>query len=325
MSKKYTVVIDTLGSDAGPEMVLKGACTALEQFPDLTICFTGDEKLISEKLKEAGADLSRVKIIDAPDVITNFDHPVMAVSQKTNSSLVKALLETGSNEECIGMISAGSTGAVLVGSMMHLKTEQLQRPCLAAVLPAQKGGYMCIVDTGATIDCTSDMLVHFAHLGTDLMRKFYKIENPKVGLLSNGAEDSKGNALVKETFPLLKNDESVNFVGNIEGSNALSGDCDVLVCDGFAGNQVLKVSEGTARRLIKDIVKLGKETGNASYMELAGKLAAMYDFNSMGGAIILGVRKPVMKAHGSANETTIVNVTKQLVRMVEGKADFLAD
>ena len=325
MSKSYTVVIDTLGSDKGPESIIKGTCMIMEQRSDLKICFTGDKNLISEKLKDFGADMNRVKIIDAPELITNYEHPVMAVNQKVNSSLVKALVETGTNDDCIGMISAGSTGAVLVGSMMHLKTEQLQRPCLAAILPAQKGGFMCVVDTGATIDCTSDMLVHFAHLGSDLIKRLYKIDHPKVGLLSNGAEETKGNALVKETYPLLKNDASVNFVGNIEGSNALSGDCDVLVCDGFAGNQVLKVSEGIARRLIKDIMKIAKETENDSYMELAKKLAGMYDFNSLGGAIVLGIRKTVMKAHGAANENTIVNITKMLLKMADNKADFLSE
>lgn len=325
MDKTYTVVIDTLGSDKGPEMIVSGACKALEQFSNLKVCLTGDEAVISAKLKELGADLSRVKIIHAPDCITNFDHPVMAIKQKTNSSLVKALEEVKNNDEVVGMVNAGSTGALLVGSMMYLHKADLARPALAAVLPAEKGGFTCLVDTGANTDCSSDMLVQFAHLGSELMHDLYKIENPRVGLLSNGAEESKGNTLVKETHQLLKVEKDLNFVGNLEGTNALSGDCDVLVCDGFAGNQVLKVSEGIARRLITDIVKLGKKTGNQQYLELAGQLAAMYDFNSLGGGLVLGVSKLVIKAHGAANEMSIVNTTKMLLNLAENKTVYGVD
>ena len=151
------------------------------------------------------------------------------------------------------------------------------------------------------------------------------MNRPRVGLLSNGAEESKGNALVKETHQLLKADKELNFVGNLEGTNSLSGDCDVLVCDGFAGNQVLKVSEGIARRLITDIVKLGKKTGNQQYLELAGQLAAMYDFNSLGGGLVLGVSKLVIKAHGAANEMSIFNTTKMLLNLAENKSVYGVD
>lgn len=321
--KMFTVVIDTLGSDKGPEMIVTGAHKALEQFPNLKLCLTGDENVISAKMAELGTDTSRVKIINAPECITNYDHPVMALKQKTNSSLVKALEEVRDNDDVVGMINAGSTGALLVGSMMYLRKAELSRPALAAVLPAEKGGFVCVVDTGANIDCTSDMLVQFAHLGSELMHDMYKIENPRIGLLSNGAEESKGNALVKETHKLLKEDKELNFVGNMEGSNSLSGDCDVLVCDGFAGNQVLKVSEGIARRLITDIVKIGKKTGNQQYMELAGQLAAMYDFNSLGGGLVLGVSKLVIKAHGAANENSIINTTKMLLNLAENKSMYV--
>ena len=266
--KLYTIVIDTLGCDKGPETIVTGAVKALEQNSNLKICLTGDETLISAKLVELGADMSRVKIINAPDCITNFDHPVMAIKQKTNSSLVKALQEVRDNDEVVGMINAGSTGALLVGSMMYLHKADLARPALAAILPADKGGFVCVVDTGANTDCSSDMLVQFAHLGSELMHDMYKIENPKIGLLSNGAEESKGNTLVKETHQLLKAEKDLNFIGNIEGSNSLSGDCDVLVCDGFAGNQVLKNSEGMAKNVITDIVKYAKKNNKPEFMEI---------------------------------------------------------
>ena len=320
--KQFLVVIDTLGSDKGPQMVVKGACLALKEFENLKICLTGDSELINKTLEELGADKSRVKVIHAPDVISNYDHPVMAIREKTESSLVKALEELRDNEEACGMINAGSTGALLVGSMLYLGGGEVVRPCLAAVLPAGNGNFTCIVDTGANVDCTSDMLVKFAHYGSDLMKNLYKLESPKVGLLSNGAEETKGNALVKETHKLLKEEKDLNFVGNLEGTNALSGECDVLVCDGFAGNQVLKVSEGIARRLITDIVKLGKKSGNESYLKLAQDLAAMYDFNSLGGGIILGITKTVIKAHGAANEMSIFNTVRMLLNLAENKSVY---
>jgi glycerol-3-phosphate acyltransferase PlsX len=154
------------------------------------------------------------------------------------------------------------------------------------------------------------------------MRATYKIDAPKVGLLSNGKEESKGNKVVKEAHALLAAEEGINFIGNIEGTNALSGECDVLVCDGFAGNQVLKVTEGTARRIITDIVKLAKKTGKQEYMTIVGYLMELYDFNSLGGGIILGAAKPVVKAHGASNEKSIMNVTDMVLNMVENKEVF---
>lgn len=318
--KTHTIIVDTQGSDKGPSSVIKGACQALDKFADLRLCLTGERSVIEACLAEIGADTNRVYIIDAPEIITNYDHPVAALNQKRNSSLVKALTELRNNPECEGLVNAGSTGALLAGSVMFLsKPGERTRPALAAVLPAEAGGFTCLVDTGANIDCTPAMLVQFAHQGSDFMRWLYRLEKPRVGLLSNGAEETKGNKLVKETHQILKSETDLNFVGNIEGTNALSGDCDVLVCDGFAGNQVLKNSEGIARRIITDIVRYAKKTGEPKFMELAGHLMAMYDFNSLGGGIVLGVPKPVIKAHGAANEASIVNTIGMLLNLAENR------
>jgi glycerol-3-phosphate acyltransferase PlsX len=154
------------------------------------------------------------------------------------------------------------------------------------------------------------------------MKEACGIQNARIGLLSNGAEESKGNKLVKETFPLLREDESLNFIGNVEGTNALSGICDVLVCDGFAGNQVLKVTEGAAKRVITDVVKFAKKTGSEDVMALVKQLLVTYDIESLGGANLLGVRKPIVKMHGSANEKTVVNSTEMLLNMAHNKAVF---
>ena len=322
MEKRYTVVIDTLGCDGGAEVILRGAVNALAEYPELALVLTGDRDVMSTFLENSGADMSRITLVHAPDVITNYDNPSVAIFTKRDSSLVKALETLAAEDDCIGLINAGSTGALLAGSLRYLATPDMQRPALASLIPAEQGGYVCIVDTGATIDCTPAQMLHFARLGNRFMSDMYGIESPKIGLLSNGREEGKGNKLVKEAYALLNDAEDLNFVGNIEGSNSVSGDCDVLVCDGFAGNLILKNTEGIAKRLIKDIVKYSKKTGDEGAMRIVGHLIKKYDFNSLGGAIVLGVRKPIIKAHGAANEQTVVSTTGILLNLAKNKAFF---
>ena len=322
MEKLYKIAIDTKGSDKGQEMMIRGALMALDRHPALGVCLVGDKDVI-EKATATRPDLaSRIEIVDAPDEITNYDSPATALFEKPNSSLVKALMLVSERDDMTGLINAGSTGALIAGSMRFLSGKERVRPALAAVLPAENGSFTCLVDTGATIDCGAATLLHFAHLGSDFMRRLYRLDSPRVGLLSNGAEPTKGNKVVKEAHALLRDAEDINFIGNIEGTGALSGACDVLVCDGFAGNQVLKVSEGIARRLITDIVKYSKATGDSGLMKLVSHLMGIYDFNSLGGGIILGAAKPVIKAHGAANEQSIVNTAGMLLNIAENREIF---
>ena len=319
--EQYKIVIDTLGSDKGPEAVILGASLALKEHPDLSITLVGPEELINSKIKELEMDASRVKIVNANETITNYENPYTGIMNKHDASLVLAMKEVGKEEEnYAGMITAGSSGAILMGSFRYLSDESKTRPCMAALLPNEIGAYTCLVDTGATIDCTSGQLHQFAHLGTGLMKKMYGIESPKVGLLSNGAEPTKGNHLVKETFPILAEDKELNFVGNIEGNKALSGDCDVLVCDGFAGNQVLKNTEGMAMRLIKDIVVLSKKRNRPEFMEVAQYLMKTYDISALGGGMVLGSRKLIIKARGNSDERAILNISKMLINYAKGDA-----
>lgn len=321
--KRYKIVIDTLGSDKGPEAIILGASMALKEFPNLDITLVGPEALINEKIKELEIDSSRLKIINANETITNYENPYTGIMNKPNASLVLAMKEVGKEEENYsGMITAGNSGAILMGSFRFLSDENKTRPCMSALLPNGKGSYTCVVDCGATIDCTSGQLHQFAHLGSDLMKKMYNIESPKVGLLSNGAEPTKGNHLVKETFPILNEDKELNFVGNIEGNNALSGDCDVLVCDGFAGNQVLKNTEGMAKRFITDIVVYSKKKNRPEFMEVAQYLMKTYDISALGGGMILGTRKLIIKARGNSDERAIVNISRMLLNYANGAALF---
>lgn len=310
MEKNYTIVIDTLGSDKGPEAIIEGAKLVLNEFSNVNITLVGDEELIKSK----GLPTDRVKIIHAPETVTNYDSPIEAFYKKANVSVFKAVEECSKDENAIGIISSGNTGALLVGTLRYLLDEKRTRPALAAILPNMAKGFTCLVDTGASIDCGPAQLVEFAHLGTDFMRKLYKIENPRVGLLSNGSEPTKGNHLVKETHPLLAKEEGINFIGNVEGSKALSGMCDVLVSEGFAGNQVLKNTEGTAIALITEIMKFGKKTGQEEVaQQIAGYLMKTYDFESLGAGIMLGARKLVLKCRGSSGPAAIRSAAKILI------------
>lgn len=319
---EYRIAIDTMGSDKGPETIIEGAVKALDNHPELGVVLFGDKEIIDRKLADVSCDSSRIEVVGTTEIITNYDNPMEAIFRKTDSSLVKALIALSEREDVVGLINAGSTGALLAGSLRYVPAKELKRPALAAILPAEKGGYTCLVDTGANIDCTAAQLVSFAHMGSDFMKVYYRIENPRIGLLSNGAEETKGNKLVKETHALLKEEKNLNFIGNVEGTNALSGDCDVLVADGFSGNQVLKNSEGIAKRIITDIVKYAKATNNPEIMKLVAHLMSIYDFNSLGGGIILGVGKPIIKAHGAANSDSIKNTSAMLLNLVKNRDIF---
>lgn len=321
MEKQYKIVIDALGSDKGPETIILGVSMALKEFPNLSITLVGPEALINEKVKELGIDASRLKIIPAEETITNYENPYTGIMNKPQASLVQAMKEVGNEQEdYAGMITAGSSGAILMGSFRFLADENKTRPCMAAILPNGKGSYTALVDTGATIDCSSSQLHSFARLGSDLMKRMYQIENPRVALLSNGAEPTKGNHLVKETFPILEEDKEINFVGNVEGNNTLTGDVDVIVCDGFAGNQVLKNVEGMAKRIITDIVVLSKKRNRPEFMEVAQYLMKSYDISALGGGIVLGTRKLVIKARGNSDERAIVNLSRMIINHASGEA-----
>ncbi|MBQ7906607.1 MAG: phosphate acyltransferase PlsX [Clostridia bacterium] len=320
--KRYKIAIDVMGNDSAPEVLIKGAVDALELNPDLDLALFGDEAIINKVLSESGADRERVEVVGTTQVITNYDNPMEAIFTKSDSSLVKALIALSERDDILGLINGGSTGALIGGALRYNPAKTPTRPALAATLPSENGGFTCIVDMGANIDCTPSQLLGFARQGTDFMKRFYSIENPRVGLLSNGSEETKGNKLVKETHKLLKEAQDLNFIGNIEGNRALSGDCDVLVADGFAGNQVFKCSEGIARRLITDIVKYAKKTGSKEIMGLVAHLMAVYDFSALGGGVLLGVGKPVIKARGECSSDSIKNTSSMLLNMLKNQHLF---
>lgn len=321
MDNIRTIIIDINGSDKGPENVILGASLLLAKHENVKLTLVGNKDLINESINKLNMAKDRVKIIDSKEEITNLDNIATAFFNKPNASVLLAIKELSNDKNAIGLLSAGNSGAILMGSVKYLPIQGV-RPCVAAVVPSELGGWTCMLDSGANIDTTSSNLHSFAILGRDFMRQLYGIESPKIGLLSNGVEPTKGNKLVKETHHLLVEDKTLNFVGNIEGSRAFSGDCDVLVTDGFAGNQVLKATEGTAKRLITDIVKYSKKNNKPEFMEIAGYLKNKYDLSSLGGAIVLGISKPIIKCHGNSNENSFLNTGEMLLNLAENKTLF---
>ena len=234
------VVVDIYGGDNAPKEIVKGCVQALKENRGFDLVLVGKANEIADLLKEQTVEMSRVEIVDAPDVITNDDVPTTAIRTKKESSLVVALDRVKNDEECIGMVSAGSTGAVLTGSFLKIgRIKGISRPALAPLLPTVDGGNVLLIDCGANVDCKPAMLAQFALMGNAYAKAILNKENPRVALMSNGTEDKKGNELTKEAFGLIK-ELPVNFVGNMEARDLLSGDFDVVVCDGFWGNVALK-------------------------------------------------------------------------------------
>lgn len=314
------VVVDIFGADRGPGEVIKGAIDAIEQNKELTVVLVGDESVIAEELAKYDIDKNRVVVEHAPEIVTNNESPTMAIKTKKNSSLVKALEITKNDEEVVGLVSAGSTGAVLAGGIFKVgRIKGVLRPALCPFMPTLTGGRVCIVDCGANMDCKPEYLVQFAIMGSEYMKTVCGIENPRVALVSVGVEDKKGNELTHEVFARLKEMPSINFVGNMEARDALSGDYDVLVCDGFVGNVLTKTVEGTAKMvttMLKKEIKASKSAKiGALFMKKAlGNLKASMNYQAFGGAAFLGIEKVLVKSHGSSKALAITASINTVIR-----------
>ncbi len=300
-----------MGGDFAPEQIILGTADALRQDKDLVVVLVGD---VDKFDKSQLADVEdRVVYVDAKDVITNDDVPTAAIMHKKNSSLVRAFDYANNDEEVGGLVSAGSTGAVLVGSYMKLgKIKGITRPALAPVLPTVKGDKKVILcDCGANVDCKAVNLHHFAIMANAFSESMLGIENPVVGLLSNGTEEHKGNSLNQEAFALLKADKKINFAGNCEARDILSGDFDVVVADGFNGNIALKSAEGTANAIFSILMEgvnsggMKSKIGALLLKPVLRTVKHKLDYNSQGGAVFLGCNKVVVKSHGSSKRTSI--------------------
>ncbi len=317
------VVIDAYGGDNAPLEVVKGTKIVLEKIEDLKVVLTGKKEEL-EKLASEFDLGDRVEIVDAQDVITNDESPTTAIRTKTESSLVKAFDMLKNDENCLGIVSAGSTGAVLTGGFLKVgRLKGVSRPVLAPVLPTIKGTPVILTDSGANMDCKPINLIHFALMASRYAETMFGIKNPRVALLSVGTEDHKGNDLVKRTFPYMK-ELPINFVGNMEARDLLSGDYDVVVADGFAGNVALKSCEGTLKTLL-DILKTDIKSHTMSkigYLFMKGtfkRLKSSFDYNQYGGSPFLGVNKVVIKCHGSSKAESFYQSIKQCYELGQSK------
>lgn len=320
------IVVDAFGGDHAPREVVGGAITAVNLHEDIEIILTGDTEKIKEQLQYFNYQGNRIQIVHAPDVITNDDVPTSAIKNKKESSLVVALDLLKTREDVCGLVSAGSTGAVLAGALLKVgRLKGVARPALAPELPNAKGGKTLLIDCGANVDSKPQYLQQFALMGDAYMKAVHGIENPRIALLSNGVEDKKGNELVHEAFALLKQTANINFVGNMEARDLLSGDYDIVVADGFAGNIALKSSEGAVQFVLKEIKSAIMQSG------LRGKLGALLlkkvfaglkkklNYSQSGGSPFLGVQKLVIKSHGSSKAVSIYESIMQVYRMHNSK------
>ncbi len=314
------IAVDGMGGDNAPEEIVKG-CVEASKLIDDEIYILGIEDVIKRELKKYKFDYNKIKIVNATEVITNDDSPVKAARAKKDSSMIKglSLVKEG---KCDLMISAGNTGALMAGSLFRFgRIKGIERPAIGMTYPIIGEGVSLLVDAGANSECRPSNLREFAVMGSVYMNKVLGIEEPSVGLINIGVEEKKGTPVLKEAYQLLKNSD-LNFCGNVEAREIPFGAADVLVCDGFVGNTVLKLSEGLADKivhLLKDILtsSVRAKMGAVMLADQLKDLKKIFDYSEYGGAPILGVRGPVIKIHGSSNAKAVTNAIIKGIPYVE--------
>ncbi len=321
MSEKVNVVVDAMGGDYAPYETVKGAVEAVNEKDNLIVTLVGQETAIREELAKYEYASDRIEVVHAPDVITNDEAPVLAIRRKKESSIVVGL-NLLKAQKADAFVSAGSTGAVLVGAQLIAgRIKGVERPPLAPLIPTAKGVSL-LVDCGANVDARSSHLVQFAKMGSLYMEKVIGIENPRVAIVNIGAEEEKGNMLVKETYPLLKNCNDINFIGSIEARDIPAGEADVIVCEAFVGNVILKLYEGLGATLIS-MIKEGlmsttiSKVGAALAKPALKKTLKKFDATEYGGAPMLGLNALVVKAHGNSKSVEIKNSILQCITFQE--------
>ena len=315
------IFVDAMGGDFAPQAPVEGAVEALRRYPNIEITLAGDLKQVEPLLKDCDDVRGRITLLDAPEVITNHESPVMGVRTKKNSATVQGMLQL-KEKQADGFVSAGSTGAVLAGGMFRLgRIEGVERPALAPLLPNGKG-YFLLIDCGANVDCKPEYLQQFGVMGDAYMKGVMGLKQPRVGLINIGAESEQGNALVKAVYPMMEQ-ASYHFIGNVEARDITGDQADVLVCDGFSGNLILKFMEGVSGTLMGMIKKELMADTRSKIGALISKPAfkrvkKAMDYTEVGGAPLLGVQGAVVKAHGSSNAHAFSCAIGQCVKMIDG-------
>ena len=307
------IAVDGMGGDNAPHDIVKGCVEALED-SELEICLIGKSEILKKELGKYTFDENRINVVNADEVIENTDKPVRAIKRKKNASMVVGF-DMLKDDQVDAFISAGNTGAILAGSLLKVgRIEGIDRPAITTVYPTKKDVSL-LVDAGANSECKPRNLLEFSIMASVYSKYVLDKDNPSVGLVNIGEEPSKGTSMIKETYEVLK-DSHINFYGNVEGRELPEGVVDIIVCDGFVGNVILKLTEGVAKT-ITDILKkelsgsLLSKVGTLFLLPALKSFKKKLDYTEYGGAPFLGVKKPVIKAHGSSNAKAIKNAVKK--------------
>lgn len=315
------LVLDCFGGDRSPEANVDGALLALEELPDLSLVLTGDAQKLEAPLTGKPYDKARLSILHAPDVIGCDEAPTEAIRKKPESSLMKAVDLVRTDDSVHGLVTVGSTGALVAAATLRIgRIHGVKRPAFCPLLPTMAGGIVGVCDSGANVDVSVRMLTQFALMGSLYLECAYDVEKPRVALLNIGAEAEKGDALRKEAYPAMQALSGVNFVGNMESRDLLSGKYDLVVCDGFSGNVLIKSTEGACLEMLK---KLKRDIYSRPIYKLGALLMKrmfdeekrFMDYRNYGGSVMLGCRKLVVKGHGSSNAEAIRVCIRQAYRM----------
>lgn len=321
MSDTVRVVVDAMGGDNAPGEIVKGAVDAVNRHDNIQVILTGDREQVEAELRKYQYPADRIEIVHTTMVIETAEPPVAAIRTKKDSSIVVGLTMVR-HEEADAFVSAGSSGAVLVGGQAIVgRIKGIERPALAPLIPT-KEGMSLLIDCGANVDARPSHLVQFARMGSIYMENVIGIRKPRVGIVNIGAEEEKGNALVKETFPLLKACEDINFIGSVEARDIPSGVCDVIVCEAFVGNVILKLYEGLAGTLIEKIkgsmrANLKTTIGALLIKPALKRTLKSFDVSEYGGAPLLGLKGLVVKTHGSSKAVEVEHSIYQCAQFKE--------
>lgn len=321
MSDRVRVAVDAMGGDHAPEEIVRGAVDAVLTRTDIEVILVGVEDKVKGELSKYTYPQDQIRVVHASEVIATEEPPVMAIRKKKDSSIVVAM-NLVKRKEADAFVSAGSSGAILVGGQLIIgRIKGIERPPLAPLIPTEKGVSL-LIDCGANVDARSSHLVQFAKMGSIYMENVVKVKNPKVAIVNIGAEEEKGNALVKETFPLLKGCPDINFIGSIEAREIPSGYADVIVCEAFVGNVILKLYEGmgsTFKRMLKKglMSTVMSKIGAVLVKPSVTQTLKAFDVSEYGGAPLLGLNGLVVKTHGSAKANEVKNSVIQCVAFKE--------
>lgn len=319
--EKIVIAIDTMGTDNGSAYFVQGIAEAMDLYDDLSFIVTGKEEELKTYIDQYGCDKTRIEVVDATEEITCHDAPVDAIRRKKNSSMVLALnaVKEGRAAACI---SGGNSGALLAGGQFLVgRAKGVKRTPLAPLIPHRYGSSL-LIDCGANVDAKPENLVQFAKMGSIYMKNIEGIENPRVGIINIGAEDEKGNELVKSTISLLRECKDINFIGSVESRDIPNGPADVLVCEAFVGNVLLKFFEGLGKMFmaeIKDTLKSSVKTkiGGALIYKPIKKTFKRYMADDKGGAPLLGLKGLVVKIHGNSKDTEVRSAIEQCRNFVK--------